>query len=266
MFSEDVEGYDIQERDCLFQTEQSKIFHGYYSFSDCIVHCRMQDVFRLCVPFFYPTKRAFWRICNLKDLSCLLKYKERWQNVNPRFKDDMTPFKFEELSGYLTCDCFPSCTDVTYNVQSSSIPSLSELSWGRKKYSIKNHSILHIYFGKMEAIRLRQDVVYYWYDLMSNYGGVCSLFLGVSIINVIEILYNLIIRIFYSAVTNQPTATQITEKVKKDEGIVRVTTIAVEPVRIPEVDQPLHWEEITGAFRKEQLDSPNLLLNPLLKQ
>lgn len=59
----------------------------------------------------------------------------RWQNVKPRFEDTMLPFdesKFKETFGYLSCDCFPSCSDVRYSVQSSSIPlSLTELSWGR---------------------------------------------------------------------------------------------------------------------------------------
>ncbi|XP_014481168.1 PREDICTED: sodium channel protein Nach-like isoform X2 [Dinoponera quadriceps] len=250
--AEDVQKYDVQERDCLFQTEQSKIFHGYYSYSDCIVHCRIRDIFQLCncVPFFYPTSEeiASAEICNLRDLPCLRKYKERWRNVKPRLENAMEPFGESEFEGYLSCDCLPSCDDVTYSVQSSSIPlSLTELSWGRSKYPINNHSVVHIYFGKSGTIRLRQDVLFYWYELISNYGGVCSLFLGLSIINVIEMLYKLVARVWRSATSGRA---QTREKIGENrDDITEVTTIAVQPAPIPEIAQPkLHWREMTGAL------------------
>ncbi|XP_011151006.2 sodium channel protein Nach [Harpegnathos saltator] len=276
--TEDVQKYDIRERDCLFQTEQSKIFHGYYSYSDCIMHCRVRDIFQLCncVPFFYPIAEeiAFAQICNLKDLPCLKKYRERWRNVKPRFENTMIPFddsEFEETFGYLSCDCFPSCTDVTYSVQSSSIPlSLTELSWGRNKYMLRNHSVVHIYFGKSGAIRLRQDVLFYWYELMSNYGGVCSLFLGVSIINIIEMLYKSITWIWRFGATNKSAinrvAAQTKEKIEENSDMTKVTTtIAVQSAPIPEITQSLHWREMTGALPKEQLNPSDLLSNLLLK-
>ncbi|XP_026828089.1 sodium channel protein Nach [Ooceraea biroi] len=266
--TEDAQKHDIQERDCLFQTEESRIFHGYYSFSDCIMYCRMQDILRLCgcVPFFYPMTRdianASTRACNLKDLFCLRKYKEKWQNVKPRVENNMTPFNdsmFEGI-GYLSCNCFPSCTDITYNVKSNSIPlSLSELYWGRSKYSLKNHSVLHIFFGKLGMIRLRQDVLYYWHDLMSIYVNIWNLFLGVSIINVIEMIYKYIL--FHSDATSQLTARMIEEKVKKDKDAAQVIVIkpvaipeiTARPAVIPEITQPLHWEELTGVLRRGQL-------------
>lgn len=48
--------YDVSARNCLFNTEQNKIFKGYYSYSDCIMYCRIRDILRLCkcIPFFYP--------------------------------------------------------------------------------------------------------------------------------------------------------------------------------------------------------------------
>ncbi|RLU18440.1 hypothetical protein DMN91_008797 [Ooceraea biroi] len=248
--TEDAQKHDIQERDCLFQTEESRIFHGYYSFSDCIMYCRMQDILRLCgcVPFFYPMTRD---IAN-----------EKWQNVKPRVENNMTPFNdsmFEGI-GYLSCNCFPSCTDITYNVKSNSIPlSLSELYWGRSKYSLKNHSVLHIFFGKLGMIRLRQDVLYYWHDLMSIYVNIWNLFLGVSIINVIEMIYKYIL--FHSDATSQLTARMIEEKVKKDKDAAQVIVIkpvaipeiTARPAVIPEITQPLHWEELTGVLRRGQL-------------
>ncbi|XP_032686205.1 sodium channel protein Nach-like isoform X2 [Odontomachus brunneus] len=273
--TENVQKYDIQERDCLFQTEHSKIFHGYYSYSDCIVHCRVQDIFQLCncVPFFYPIAgeigNAFAQTCNLKDLPCLKKYRERWRNIKPRFENTMVPFdesEFEGTFGYLSCDCFPSCSDVTYSVRSSSIPlSLTELSWGRSKYPVNNHSVVHIYFGKSDAIKLRQDVLFYWYELMSNYGGVCSLFLGISIINIIEILYKLIAWTWRSGAIDKPktngASAQTKDKIEENRDITKVTTIAVQPAPVQEVTQSIHWREIIGALPKGQLNDllPNLL-------
>lgn len=73
-------------------------------------------------------------IGSVQELINIVLLTERWQNVKPRAENVMTPFNDSifERTGYLTCDCFPSCTDITYNVKTSSIPlSLSELLWGR---------------------------------------------------------------------------------------------------------------------------------------
>ncbi|XP_066585154.1 sodium channel protein Nach-like [Prorops nasuta] len=231
-----VKDYDVLERDCFFSSEQSSKFQGYYSYSDCIVLCRMEDVIKICkcLPFFYPSleNKATLRTCNLMDLHCLFQFEERWINLKPRIERPMVPFTkagSSESWKYLNCNCLPTCEHFSYSAYTSSIPiNVSELVYDRERFIIRNHSLVHIFFGQPESIRLRQDVLFYWYELMSCYGGICSFFLGLSIINFIEVLHKLI-----SYCMSEATET-IQEEIKANED--------VKPK-----ESTLYWHEITGA-------------------
>ncbi|XP_035717973.1 sodium channel protein Nach-like [Vespa mandarinia] len=245
----DVIDYDINQRDCLFSTEQAKIFGGYYSYTNCISHCRTQDIisFCKCIPFFYPitSDMANIRNCNLKDLLCLKKYKDRWLNLEPRYEKFMESFHERKLpngSCCIKCDCLPSCEDITYTVSISDIPlNIPYLLWNRKKTRMNNHSLVHIYFGSSGTTRIKQDMFLYWYELMSNYGGICSLFLGISIISLIEMLYFFIIRLIKS----EPSSLMTTNSGNN----VNVKTIIIEPKESDMVI--LYWKEISGAVSKD---------------
>ncbi|KAK2576859.1 hypothetical protein KPH14_005491 [Odynerus spinipes] len=168
--------YDMKQRDCLFSSEQAKTYKGHYSYTDCISYCRTRDIifFCKCIPFFYSVipDMAGVKICNLKDLPCLKKYKDRWLYVKPRYEKLMVPFNqnnFQATSGYITCDCLPSCKDIKYTVSTSDIPlDIPQLVWNRKKTLLHNHSLVHIYFGEPGTMRMKQDVFLYWYELMES--------------------------------------------------------------------------------------------------
>ena len=38
----------------------------------------------------------------------------------------------------------------------------------RENITLKNHSVFHLFFGSKNTVRLKQDVLYYWYDLLSK--------------------------------------------------------------------------------------------------
>ncbi|KAF7401134.1 hypothetical protein HZH68_006954 [Vespula germanica] len=254
----DVIDYDINQRDCLFSMEQAKKFGGYYSYTNCISHCRTLDIisFCKCIPFFYlvTPDMADVRNCNLKDLLCLKKYRERWLHLEPRYEKFMEPFhetKLSDGSCCITCNCLPSCEDITYTVSTSDIPlNIPYLYWNRKKTRINNHSLVHIYFGSSGTTRIRQDMLLYWYELMSNYGGICSFFLGISIISLIEMLYFFIIR----RIKSEPPPIMTTNSANN----VNIKTINIEPRESERAI--LYWKEISGAVSKD-IDLTPLSLN-----
>nr|XP_050851521.1 sodium channel protein Nach-like [Vespula vulgaris] len=254
----DVIDYDINQRDCLFSMEQAKKFGGYYSYTNCISHCRTLDIisFCKCIPFFYlvTPDMADVRNCNLKDLLCLKKYRERWLHLEPRYEKFMEPFhetKLPDGSCCITCNCLPSCEDITYTVSTSDIPlNIPYLYWNRKKTRINNHSLVHIYFGSSGTTRIRQDMLLYWYELMSNYGGICSFFLGISIISLIEMLYFFITR----RIKSEPPPIMTTNS----ENNVNIKTINIEPRESERAI--LYWKEISGAVSKD-IDLTPLSLN-----
>lgn len=55
-------------------------------------------------------------------------------------------------------------------------------------------SVVKVYFPQEDSILYATNVLYAWYDIVSDYGGILSLCLGCSIISIFEIIYFLTIR------------------------------------------------------------------------
>nr|XP_012232562.1 PREDICTED: sodium channel protein Nach-like [Linepithema humile] len=194
-FSTDViQSFPIHERSCIFANEMDIMKTDKYTYSDCIVNCKIQDIQTICGcrPFVYPRrtkKDNSWRICTNLDLDCLSKYKPKWWTVFPH---DSNEEFLKNQDWALHChNCYPACDDVTYDVLSSKsymIPGnyKTDLLWD---FNVTNQGILHVYFSKYGSIRLKQDVSSYWYELLSDIGGICGVFIGFSLISVVELLY-----------------------------------------------------------------------------
>ncbi|XP_063995497.1 sodium channel protein Nach-like [Diachasmimorpha longicaudata] len=200
--TEDVKNIDASHRNCLFKSELTEKFSGHYSFSDCIIDCRVRDIINKCecIPFFYPRPSGHDDVleCDHSNLKCLNKYQIRWWGMAPRFdKGESYPAGAfsESPEGHITCPCYPACQNIDYTV-SMSYGNMKNpvIVWDTANNAINrtpNHAVLNVYFGNSVAMKLEHDVQYYWYELMSDYGALCSVFLGVSIMSLIEIIYKL---------------------------------------------------------------------------
>ncbi|CAD6201450.1 GSCOCG00000250001-RA-CDS, partial [Cotesia congregata] len=87
--------------------------------------------------------------------------------------------------------CYPACNDVSYNVYTDFVPLQtgyyqSELL---DNLEVKDQSIVHIYFINFGSVRLKMDLGYYWYELLSNIGGICGIFIGFSLLSLVELGY-----------------------------------------------------------------------------
>lgn len=62
-------------------------------------------------------------------------------------------------------------------------------------------SVLKVYFPQIDSVLYSTNVLYAWYDIVSEYGGILSLCLGCSIISFIELGYFMTFR-FYQNLFN----------------------------------------------------------------
>ncbi|XP_028050299.1 pickpocket protein 11 [Monomorium pharaonis] len=97
----------------------------------------------------------------------------------------------QEKNGLHCHNCYPDCEDFNYEVstwRSYMSPGAfnTNLLWN---YNITNEGVLHVYFSKYGTIILKQDVAIYWYEVMSEIGGICGVFIGFSFISVVELVY-----------------------------------------------------------------------------
>ncbi|XP_011298590.1 uncharacterized protein [Fopius arisanus] len=148
----------------------------------------------LCSPRWRIDSR---KVCNTEDEPCLRAHKSAWWSVLPHTPDAEESSSYDKAIGdgneFLKCtNCYPACTDTHYYLQMQATP----LERGNRYHTellphsqTRDQSILHIYFKKFGSVRLKQDMGYYWYELISDIGGTCGVFVGFSLLSIIEFLY-----------------------------------------------------------------------------
>ncbi|XP_018301502.1 sodium channel protein Nach [Mycetomoellerius zeteki] len=183
------------KRNCVFSSEIIFSNITIYTYSDCIVNCKINDIQKYCGcrPFIYPRRGKedhSWRICNITDFQCLSKYKSKRMTIFSH--EDVESSLFQEENDALHCIyCYPACNDTRYSVLSMR----AFMDHGTfepnifPNYKITNEGLLHVYFSKHRTIKLRQDMSSYWYNLLSDIGSICGVFIGFSFIAIVELLY-----------------------------------------------------------------------------
>ena len=145
-----------------------------YSFESCLYECQNKIRYGMCDCKPEPTKNE--RDCTLLDLfTC-------------------TNFDMEEYYGG-GCHCLPACSTVEYKSQISFGLFPSDLTLRNLKRQglnksfedfQKNNLVLKIYFENMEYVSEIQKPAITWDQLIADIGGQLGLFLGASLITVIE--------------------------------------------------------------------------------
>ncbi|XP_052126950.1 sodium channel protein Nach-like isoform X2 [Frankliniella occidentalis] len=196
----EVVGLSKERRGCLFNNEKI-LFSNFYSYSDCLMDCRVQSMRNLCgcLPFYSPVKgkEEDTRVCEIGDLRCLNKHTEMWQTLRPR--QDLPGLELEMTQSLECNECFPACGDTVYHVETTSMPLqqvLMDHSNFLRGFKVENHSAFHIYFGSTSQSLMNKSVRMAWPDLLSNVGGICGVFVGFSAMSVIEFLYFFTLRVF----------------------------------------------------------------------
>lgn len=102
----------------------------------------------------------------------------------------------QESSSFKTCDCLPDCNSIEYRLEvvltrmsriyfpsdfNSSIPRL-----------LRSESF--VYFGGDEFVAYKRSMNYGFVVMLSNVGGLLGLFLGISVLSVIETIYFFTVR------------------------------------------------------------------------
>ncbi|KAK4879502.1 hypothetical protein RN001_007648 [Aquatica leii] len=190
---DEIRKYPVHLRNCMFHDERLTVF-GNYSYSNCLVECRMASIFALCecIPFFMPYERN--HSCTLSNIRCLSKYQDKWRNLYPfGFHSDELD---KEKENSLDCEyCYSDCTTVNYHLRFSSVPFNAH---HKDIMKLNRYNVIHVYYERSRAKLYKQDVVYYWYEAISNLGGIVGIFLGFSFISVIEMLQSIGRKIVHS--------------------------------------------------------------------
>uniref|UniRef100_T1GE13 Uncharacterized protein n=1 Tax=Megaselia scalaris TaxID=36166 RepID=T1GE13_MEGSC len=93
----------------------------------------------------------------------------------------------EDYSQELSCKCLPSCTTISYDIETSQTKYYKYPNYLVKEKDFLNKTIfspidvssLHISFKEKDFIALRRSELYGFSDFFANIGGLFGLFLGI---------------------------------------------------------------------------------------
>ncbi|XP_071637546.1 sodium channel protein Nach isoform X2 [Temnothorax longispinosus] len=211
----EVKDLTISTRKCIFSDEADKVLYANvkernltfieYSYHNCLAECRA-SITRAkcgCIPYYFPQNST--RICNLRDIQCLKKYKSFFDTSWPEMNQNLpkTTGSIEKAP----CGCIPDCSLYYYPIESSfgTLDTTVYYTGGsfsknpRNATSIHNHSVIHIFFNDLVGFQYRRSVNYSWRNVFASFGGLLGLFAGFSLMSVFELLYFLIIRVITDA-------------------------------------------------------------------
>ncbi|EDW01455.1 GH20442 [Drosophila grimshawi] len=146
-----------------------------YSKSLCLARCRAVMSLEMCncVPFFYPFVPG--PSCNPAGFECLLDFK--WP-----------------IWALHICKCPSTCTEIEYTMQT-----VKKSSWGMKSNeeatSIETATSSFRWDLIPPKVRFRRDVVFSFEDLIVSFGGALALFIGVSVMGLVQMGYIILINV-----------------------------------------------------------------------
>ncbi|XP_050324973.1 sodium channel protein Nach [Bactrocera neohumeralis] len=172
-----VKALSIDERQCVLPDEFPLKHFEKYVGNNCMLECRVETTLRMCgcITYFFYTNHTHERICAIKDIPCLLA---NFTALVGRYRKDQ-------------CYCPNSCESIQYNVELTSaelqidIPTVDEFYAGVQD----NHSVIHIYLNSQVYLRVRRDLLSSMVTLVSNLGSAFSLFVGISMVSIVEVIY-----------------------------------------------------------------------------
>ncbi|EDW33593.1 GL11823 [Drosophila persimilis] len=172
-----VKALAIEERNCVFGNEFHLRYFPDYVYPNCELNCRVTNMVKFCGchTYFFDFNRTRDRICSFRDIPCLV---DNFANIITRERSTQ-------------CYCPLTCEHFDYDVQISNFPLYPNMPVVDPFYSgiAKNDGILHVFINSISYRRIRQDLLSNMVTLVSNLGSAFSLFVGMSMLSVVEILY-----------------------------------------------------------------------------
>lgn len=102
-------------------------------------------------------------------------------------------FHDEDTELFKSCDCLPSCNSIDYDTNINFerfIPEETMIG-----VNITRGTSM-FYFADEDFVAFKRSATFGTVTLLSNIGGMLGLFLGISVLSVVEIFYFFVIRFF----------------------------------------------------------------------
>uniref|UniRef100_A0A182T5M0 Pickpocket n=1 Tax=Anopheles maculatus TaxID=74869 RepID=A0A182T5M0_9DIPT len=188
--SKNVKSYSAQKRRCYYPHERYLRFFRTYTKPNCVLECLSNFTLHMCgcVQYSMPRPPGV-HICGIERLACCERAELILQEQGLGLVDNSTTRMLLQ-----SCNCLPACIFLEYKTEISQ----AHFEWRRLVNTIHlferemNHSemsSLLIYFKEAQFISIKRNQLFGVNDFIANCGGILGLFMGVSLLSIVEILY-----------------------------------------------------------------------------
>ncbi|XP_063829494.1 pickpocket protein 28-like [Ostrinia nubilalis] len=205
--SDGLKPYSPERRQCYFPYERYLRYFKIYTQSNCEMECLTNFTNAMCGCVHVGMLRsADIPVCNVGKMACVTN--AQIELVVSNIKEGL---HIEEAEGNKTiqgarqlaaqCHCLPACTSIEYNSETSQ----ADFDWrkvskaGLVPFSEDDEDLLrarvNVFFKEPQFMTSRRSELFGPTDFLANCGGLLGLFMGFSILSVVEILYFFTLRI-----------------------------------------------------------------------
>ncbi|XP_075163784.1 pickpocket 26 [Haematobia irritans] len=201
--SDGLKHYEPHRRQCYFQKERDLRFFQIYTQSNCEQECLANFTLAKCgcVKFSMPRNEKT-PVCGAKNVIC---FNSAEDELALREFDQGIATSGENVRGVTTCNCLPSCTSIAYEAEISQADydyaaSLKGLTKQTDPVADDNSldtkkTRLSIFFKEAQFLTSKRSELYGTTDFLANCGGLLGLFMGVSTLSIVEIVYFCTVRL-----------------------------------------------------------------------
>ncbi|EDW76036.1 uncharacterized protein Dwil_GK14883 [Drosophila willistoni] len=177
----------IRQRKCRFHHESNLTHFPIYTRNICQQECRINLAYRICkcIPHFYPNRISKPKtVCDYKTLkACFPKHSSFFLKLYEEHGKHEKP---------ATCYCEQNCLDAVVTTKSA-LPMI-----GSKQLLGSIGSAISMKTWPQN--RLKRQVIFSFSDLLVSIGGTAGLFLGFSVLGLVEFIYFFTMRLIWHIV------------------------------------------------------------------
>ncbi|XP_055303111.1 pickpocket protein 28-like [Sitodiplosis mosellana] len=174
--SDGLRRYEPYQRDCFYQLERRLRFFKLYTQINCEEECRANftKMECECVKFSMP-RDINTKICGVASINC-------YQAARRKLAAVESGKRFREK-----CNCMPACTSIEYKaeIDRSNFGIVATVPKGQGVHL----AILAVWIKSSDVDIVKRVETYTFSDFLAICGGLLGLFLGMSALSIIELVY-----------------------------------------------------------------------------
>ncbi|XP_068083940.1 uncharacterized protein [Anabrus simplex] len=194
---DELRSYSPKIRKCYFEDERDLLLFSVYTQENCEFECFTNYTLHTCgcVAYYMP-RTPDTPICGPGRKTCTTAATGSYQFATNHHEE---------------CHCLPACTEINYNVELSH----SGYTWNEIDRAHKKWGRIFVFLKDMQITSSRRSELFGPTDFLANCGGLLGLFLGFSILSLVEIIYFITARLFNNIWTSRKSSQTFVGERKK---------------------------------------------------